>query len=307
MKALSNDDMARIVEYVDGTLDERERAEFELRMSAEPELAAAVEGTLDSDLLLSRLTAAGSVAATGPRALRPVRSPWWIVSMAAAAMLLFWVGRGLLQGVGAPPAVFEVALAAGYESPSDYVASTVELAGLVPPGLGVLRGATEEPNVSAAEFVKRSAAAELELVRRTAAKETEVPRSGFFVLPLHLEADASVLVFAWPEVGAHARLWPEETDAEAAASSARLVARDHVLPRPRIEHFMPDDRLVYHRGFLVPFGARSVQVWFAARAAALDAADVTAVDAALATGPDALRRELDRLGFRVAELRVDEP
>jgi hypothetical protein len=307
---IKDDDRAHAVAFVDGAMSGDERSRFELRLAAEPELAAAVEELMRTDELLRRSIARrigdGRVISF---AERKRRSKWiWPASLAAAVLVAF----GLFRWLGeerTPRGDCLVALAPSFATPEEFVASRPELAGLKPPGLGSLRGPSEETNVGAKEFVERARASE---EKPSAPASSAVPISaGYFVVPVDAKTSSSIVVLGFPKSGASARLFPEASDARPASERGRLEPGLHTLPRERIE-LAGDDRtpsVKYNRGFLVPIGAREMSVLVATRHEPLGESLLAAIDEALKRGEsrDALKRRLEERGFAVTELTVLEP
>ena len=316
--ALSEADMATAVAYVDGALGHDERLAFELRLAAEPALAAATGALRDTDRLLRTLEmqmrtlemqSANQVARA--RRLRPLL---WAGSLALAATVLIAVGVSLLDpgqfDPGERKAGYRVAVAPGYESSADYIASVPSLGGLRPPGLDVLRGADETPNVSAREFADRAHAAELELARtvldQAAGAATPSGSStqgeisaGFFVVPLELAVRSDVVVYALAEQADPARA----SEGAAPVFFATLEAGRHVLPKERVAlDAVTGDSVRYERGFLVSLGAGVLDVVVGVRASS----DAPLVVSKAGDKQQAVL-ELERAGFSVRVLRVREP
>jgi hypothetical protein len=301
---IREEDMVLAAAFVDGELREPERTRFELRVAADPELAAAVEDLLGTDTLVR--DCAGSAPAAARRRLRLLPTA---LLLAAAAVVAFFALRGLLAPVPAGPKML-VALAPGYESAEELVASVPALAGLHPPGLDALRGAGDEPNVDARTFVERAAQAERGLFDALGT-HAAAPAVGFFVLPLRCAEARSVLVLGFPAQGAPLRYWPAPDDARPLAERGRVARGDTLLPGPRFR-FVDDahvGHVVYERGFLVPVAAGTVAVVVASRAAPLDADALALADRLLApgSGPAQAIDALHARGFDVARLAVREP
>lgn len=305
--ALSEADMANCVAYVDGALSHDERLAFELRLAAEPGLAAATSALLDTDRLLRTLEmqmrtlemqSAQQVARA--RRLRPLV---WAGSLALAAAVLIAFGVSLLDPAERQ-ALYRVAVAPGYESSADYIASVPSLGGLRPPGLDVLRGADETPNVTAREFAERAHAAELELAQAVLdqAADATTPSeitAGFFVVPLELARRSDVVVYALPESTEPAGA----SEGAAPVFLATLEAGRHVLPKERVAlDAVTGDSVRYERGFLVSLGAGVLDVVVGVRAST----DEPLVAPKARDRQQALL-ELERAGFSVRVLRVREP
>jgi hypothetical protein len=308
-RPLTSEEMHHAVAYVDGSLDEQARAQFELSMAADAQLANAVEELLQTDEWMRREIARTGAVTGHVHRMRP----WvWAASIAAAAAIVFGIGRAFLFERPAR-AEFTVALAESSATPEEFAARHDELRGLRPPGLDALRGPGEVPNITAEEFAARAKSVEDQVLRAVAAPAPPVAAitAGYFVVPLEVREPCSVIVLAVPEQGASQRMFPAASDADAIAR-ARLAPGTRVLPNERFAleadaggatslHFQP--------GFLVPLGSRSLTVLCAARTADLDAATLQAIDAALARGVTVERLEtlLAEHGFRAQKLRVIEP
>lgn len=299
MTTLSDADQALCVAYVDGLLDEPRRIAFELRLAQEPELAGALRSLLGTDELVRRLAATERVDVERARRARP----WlWAASLAAAAVALFAIGLYSLQG--GRRATFEVALAPGFESARDYLESLPELSGLRPPGVDALRGADEPPNVDAAAFAERAAAAEFKLAGQALAARRTALEGGFFVIPIELGEASAVVAYGVDSAGSVTELYPGERGDAAALLPAGL----HVLPQARFESTAEGGapRLRYTRGFLVPLGAGALDVVVGVRRGAMTAEGrKPAVDDAHSA--EAVAAGLEAARFRVLRLKVCEP
>lgn len=306
---IDDDDMSRAVAFIDGAMSDDERARFELRLAAEPELASAVEALMRTDELVRRGTARRGAANVVSLAERRPRSPWlWAASLAAtilaALAIARWVERERSHEVDCL-----VALAPSFASPEEFLASRPDLAGLRPPGLGSLRGEAAGTNIGARAFVDKAHALE---ERASSVREAAAPiTAGYFVIPIEARANCSVVVLGFPTSGASTRLFPDPADARPSNALGRVEPGAHTLPRERIELAANGQApaVAYNRGFLVPVGAREMRVLVAVRKEALDADLVTTIDAALKRGDarESVERSLEERGFRVSELRVIEP
>jgi hypothetical protein len=293
-RELPQEDAQRCVAWLDGELDGAERERFELRLAAEPDLAAAAEELLETDELMRRLDLRARAIAERRARLRP----WlWAGSIAAAAALLVWVAASLL----APrPARVRVAVLPSFESATEFVASMPELQGLRPPGLDVQRGAGEAPNVGAAEFAARAESVEAALARRAIETSQTDARAGYFSIPLDLERRSLVRVWAFPQAGDPIALFPGDS------SEGSLAAGPHMLPGARFRVAEGGEPyVVYERGYLVPIGARALDVVVAVRPWAAWAVDSRTVERA--STADETQRALERAGWSVTRLVVREP
>jgi len=252
-----DDDRALCVAYVDGLLSHDEQLAFELRLAADPELAARVRKLLETDELLRE--AQREMARETQRAARR-RPVMWIVSLAAAAALLAWLAVALLRAPSR--ATFEVAVAPSFESAVEFVASEPTLAGLAPPGLETLRSGANETNIDAERFVELAAQAELRRARAALETHSAEIAAPFFVLPIRLGEPSEVAVFALAAGAPVERLFPREGE-----SSATLPAGEHVLPSGRFEHVGDGaaSRVRYVRGYLMPVGPDELRVVVAVR------------------------------------------
>lgn len=298
---LDDDDLARCIAFLDGTLPEDERERFLRRLAAEPGLAQELESVAAVDDALRARPRPQAVA--GRRASRGPRAAWIVAAAAALVVALLALGPW-----NRSPVSTRVALVASDESPLDWLERHRGLETLRPPGLDALRAHGEPPNVGAREFVERALAAAR---GTTEATETAEIAAGYYRVEIAAAAPVSALVVALPAAGAPARVFPEEREALAATRAARCEAGRHVLPR---EPFALVDRsgeagVEYDRGFLVPVGARSVRVLVATRAAELEEREIADLDAALARGePEAaIESTLREHGFDVRVLVVREP
>jgi len=308
---LDDDDMARAVAFIDGAMSADERLRFELRLAAEPELAAALDSLMRTDELIRRVSASrASGGGVLSLASRKKRSAWpWLASLAAAVLvvfgIVFWRERER-----SPRTDCLVSLAPSFASPEAFLASRPELEGLTPPGLGSLRGFSDETNIGAAEFVAKAHALEEKPAPPRVARAPIT--AGWFVIPIELEASSSVVVLGFPRNGSSARLYPEATDARVPRERGRLDAGVHTLPRERIElaaNSGATPSVAYNRGFLVPIGARELDLVVGVRREELDAELLATIDAALKRGDTraSVRTLLEERGFGVTELSVIEP
>ena len=181
-----------------------------------------------------------------------------------------------------------------------------------PPGLETLRGSAETPNISAAEFAAKAEELERELWAHLDGAAREPVSAGYFVLPFRAKTTMSVVVISVPKSGSARRLYPALDDPRPIPQRARFAAGDHVLPGPRIELNGAQGAsasVSYHRGFLVPVGAREMRVIFAARKAPLEEETLAAIDEALgrASTQDELEAVLAARGFTLEERTILEP
>ena len=207
---ISDEDMAQTVAFVDGAMSSEERTRFELRLAAEPALAAAVEAFSKTDELVRRAgRSESSTDRMRPFASRQQRPAWmWPAALAAAALLVFGLARWI-ENERAPRVDCLVALAPSFESAEDFVASRSTLGGLHPPGLGSLRGPSEQPNIGASEFVEKAHALE----EKAAGSASSAPiRAGYFVIPIQAQTNCSVVVLGFPSHGNALRYFPELGD-----------------------------------------------------------------------------------------------
>lgn len=284
MTSLSNEDMSLCVAYVDGALDEDARLAFELRMAAEPDLAQATQALLETDELMRKLSVEEQRAQ--PRIARVRWTKYLPLAAAAAVVILFLTYNRRDDG-----ARTLVAVAPGFESPRDYIASRPELAGLRPAGVDVLRGDNAAPNIGADEFLAKASAVE----DATTALAVHEATAGYFVLPIYLARDSRVVVYAFAS-GA------KKGEPVAPLFAADLRADRHVLPGPRFATGERPGEVRYERGFLVPVGAVELDVLVAiGKPSAEPMPGQRFTDAAQA------ERELRSQGFDVRHLRVREP
>jgi hypothetical protein len=311
---LSEDDMSRAVAFIDGAMTEGERASFELRLAADPDLAAAVEALMATDELARRATTArdrdrrrGTVIRLDERRKKRALVAATIAAAAAALAMpiLRWMSRDR-----EPRIECAVALAPSFATADEFLASHPELSGLKPPGLDSLRGATDAPNVEAREFAVRAHA--LEPRPSDSPTPTSPPSitAGYFVVPIETKTSCSVVVLGFPKYGASVRLYPDPADTRPARELGRIEPGSHTLPHERIELASDGASVAYQRGFLVPIHAETMDVLVAVRAEPLDAQTLAAIDEQ-STGLIGRERALfeleKRAGFRVTELRVLEP
>ncbi|MCY2959338.1 MAG: hypothetical protein NTY35_04160 [Planctomycetota bacterium] len=313
MSPMRDEDFVLAGRFVDGELGEPERTRFELRLSAEPDLAQEVERLMRTDELVRReAERAAASRASGTRGeARAVdevsrrRSRFRLLTalaLAAATVLAVLGLRSLLHDGPDRSRTVEVALAPSFESAREWIARDPDLADQRPPGLDDLRGANEAPNVDARAFVEAARRVES---RAFGASQPAEMTATFYALPVRATEASFVLVFAFPSRGTPLRHWPEGDPARLEA--ARIEAGDHVLPGPSFR--LVDDprgaRVEYQRGFLVPIGAGRLEIVVASRPAS--GADLD--PALLVPGPDAAatRARLAAAGFDTRTLFVREP
>lgn len=298
MSPIRDEDIALAAAFVDGELREPERTRFELRLSAEPDLAAHVEGLMRTDEFVRRHTRAKAVAA----APRPRFRLLPALALAAAAILAILAVRSLLGGGRDRPRALEVALVPGCESAAEWIAREPGFAGRRPPGLDELRGANEEPNVDARTFVEAAERAEARAFGASTPAETT---AAFFTLPMRASETSLVFVFGFPTRGTPLRYFPPA--GETRADAALVEPGDHVLPGAsfRLVADPRGDRVEYQRGFLVPIGAERMEIVVAARPARGAMLDPSALEPAADAATTAER--LRAADFDVRTFVVREP
>ncbi len=302
MNPIRDEDLVQAGAYLDGELREPERTRFELRLSAEPELAAQVENLLRTDEFVRRHSRPSiGVQVDGlPRRRAGLRLLPTLL-LAAAAILAILTVRALIGDGARKSSALEIALVPSFESATEWIARDPGLAGQRPPGLDELRGANEEPNVAARAFVEAAQRAE---ARAFGAETPAETTAEFFALPVRLREASDVLVFGFPVRGAPLRYWPTAEDAR--PDAARMTVGDHVLPGAsfRLVADPRGDRVEYQRGFLVPIGAQRVEIVVASRPAR------AVMDASLlAPGADreTTATRLRAAGFDLRTFTVREP
>ncbi|MBL8861003.1 MAG: hypothetical protein JNK02_03245 [Planctomycetes bacterium] len=293
MTPISETDQALAAAFVDGDLAEPERTVFELRLAAEPELAAHVEGLFATDELVRRHARRTGAALPRGARLRP-----FVLVLAAAAVVVAVLAIASLLDDAPARASVQVALRPSGESAAEWIALEPALGGLRPPGLDELRGPGESADADPRAFVDAARRLELRALDRPAAAETT---AAFYSIALRLEAPCDVVIAAFPERGPPQLVWP------AAGASARLEAGEHVLPSPSF-HYVDDGRgprVEYQRGFLVPLGSGRVVVLVgtrAARAEGLHASQRVALES-----PSAQASLLAAAGFETRQYVLREP
>lgn len=292
-------DIALAMAWIDGELEPEAAQDFELRLAADPALAARVESL---SLLDEHLRRDARVRARTER----TRQRWNVgVGLAAAALLLITVVPQLF----APRAPdFEVALAPGFAMAEEWIGTQPELRGASAPGIATSRGAGGAPR-SAEEFLRASELAEVQVSEQALAQGRRELQAGWFVLPMRLEEQASVLVFGFSESAPATRLFPASTDAASASVASRVMAGRRILPGPRAVAGEKARTVQYQPGFLLPLGVGELQVLIAVRRDELDSTWLRELDGELAAGTSAqqLAARLEREGFRLQRLVVREP
>lgn len=293
------EELTTILDWIDGNLPEEAALAFELRLSAEPELAARVEELSNLDALVRRHVRAGTPLAR-------TRLHWGIwVAIAAAAVLAI----AILPRFFAPTApVFEIALAAGYASAEDWTQQTAELKGACAPGIAVSRG-TNPVLLSPEEFLRRSTLSEDAVMEQALDGKRHELEAGWFVVPIELSAPASVVVLSFSPNAGPRRLFPDPESAATLPDAARLEAGRRLLPSPRAEIGRSGQSVVYRPGYLVPLDAGELVLLVAVREADVDAATLALVDASIeqARSANATGEFMVEAGFSVQKLRVREP
>lgn len=289
-RELTHEEVATALDWIDGNLGVDAAIEFELRLAAEPGLAARVEALARMDQRMGR-----------QRLSAPPRARWgrWL-ALAAAAALIATLTIPRLQGPREP--AFEVALAPSHALAEDWIHGAPALAGQCAPGIAMSRG--ENPTVLApGEFLRRAALAESQVIDEALGSGAKELEAGWFVVPLELAEPASVLLFAWGESGAPQRLFPTSE-----AAPLQLPAGRSLLPGPRAVGSEDGAAVRYQPGFLIPRGAGRWVVLVAVRPGELGAGELRRLEDLLATqeqGPG--QAHLEEQGFAVRRLIVREP
>jgi hypothetical protein len=167
----------------------------------------------------------------------------------------------------------------------------------------VTRGSQQPANIDAGVFIDRARAAERRAANAALASATSVVEAGYFVVPLELHKSASVVVYGVAANGSVQMLFPSTR----ALASTALPPGSYVLPASRfdLDGTAGAPPLRYERGFLVPLGARSLDVVVGVSTRAVDTAALP--QESLASTGDALASALRAADFRVFRLRVTEP
>ena len=289
-RELTPEEVATALDWIDGNLGVDAAIEFELRLAAEPELAARVEALARMDQRMAR-----------QRLSAPPRARWgrWL-ALAAAAALIATLTIPRLLGPREP--AFEVPLAPGHALAEDWIHGAPALVGQCAPGIAMSRG--ENPTVLApAEFLRRAALAEGQLIDQALGSGAKELEAGWFVVPLELAEPASVLLFAWGERGAPQRLFPTSE-----AAALPIPAGRSLLPGPRAVGSADGAAVRYQPGFLVPRGVGQWVVLVAVRTREVGAEELRRLEEELATrehGPG--QAHLEEQGFEVRRLIVREP
>lgn len=296
---LPAEQIATIVDWIDGNLSHEAALEFEMRLSAEPELAVRVEALFGFDALMRRKARASGAEA------RP-RLHWGVwTALAAAALVAI---TALPRFLASPTPTFEVALAPSFALAEDWTQQSPELKGACAPGISMARG--ENPTqLSPDEFLRRSGLAEAAVVAQALEAKRHEIEAGWFVVPIELSAPASAVVLGFRQNAASLRLFPSPAGAASATDASRLPAGRQILPGARAAFGRSQQTVNYQPGFLVPLGAKELTVLVAVREAGLDAAFLAELDGWIASGEpvDIVAERLGRAGFRVQRLSVREP
>ncbi len=296
---LSAGEIATIVDWIDGNLSAESALEFELRLCAEPELAARVESFSNLDALMRRRSRASGVKA------RP-RPHWGVwTALAAAALVVIAV---LPRFLASPEPTFEVALAPSFALAEDWTLQSAELKGTCAPGIAMTRG--ENPTqLSPEEFLRRAALTETAVVAQALQAGRRELEAGWFVVPIELSAPASVVVLGFCQAAPTLRLFPDQKVADPTKDASRLAAGRQLLPGARASFGRSAQTIDYRPGFLVPLGAQEFVVLVGVREAEIDAASLAELDGWIAgeKSVDSAAARLVKAGFSVQRLSVREP
>ena len=259
---IADEDLARIVAFLDGEMMGDEAHDFKLRLMGEPALRRALLEFEEAETLLQKGVGRGARSSAGeevamdqptassveavlqPRPARILRMP---VLLPAAAALVLLLGLWQVFGgdanqpgfdmaplattatleqyhdqLGLPPRQRRQILRAQEETPPDYWSDEEYLAGV----------AAKEQEQREAWLKNRQDSA---VPVGSAENPLRVP-SGYLTLQLHLEEEASPVVLLVRSTGEVSLLYPsEEYPANGDRGSARLSAGVvHCLPRPTL-------------------------------------------------------------------------
>lgn len=325
--ALTPEQRGRIVDYLDGELDEAARIEFEMELSENPILAEAFESFARVDALRRLPRDANRSRSFGdpPTPLNALH----LLLVAAAAVLL--VSAALLLRRGAGDA-FDVALlptardAAEHNRLIGLDAADLPL-DLVDRSRGGTTNDADRP--SAGDYWERAEPAQDARARRAIDGGSSTIAAEFFVVPVRPRVDASavvLLVDAAGDVVDEAPAFPPSRDPLGfdiawTSESGRLEgAKTSVLPRESLRRDANAEKLSYDAGFVVPRRAGELQVLVALRAEPLGPEiqrsmldEIAAIDTSATpsrTSTETVERLTEWLaehGFRTMTLRVVEP
>ncbi len=296
---LPAEQIATIVDWIDGNLSPEAALEFELSLSADPGLAAQVEAFSNLDALMRRKARATSVKARA----RPHWGVW--TALAAAALVVIAV---LPRFFASAPPTFEVALAPSFALAEDWTQQSAQLKGACAPGIAMARG--ENPTaLSPEEFLRRTAVAETAVVAQALQAMQREIEAGWFVVPIELSAPASVVVLGFSQNAPPARLFPDPKASDPINDASHLAAGRQLLPGARAGLGRSAQTVEYRPGFLVPLGAQEFVVLVAVRETGLDAAALAELDSWIASekSVDSAAARLAKAGFSVQRLSVREP
>jgi len=282
--ALPDEDLARIVAYLDGDLGPDEKFQFELRMAERPELAAAFEDFARMDDLQQRVWTGWATRRAQPRWYRRT------VPLAIAAALLLAATLGVWSLLDRPAApMFEVAALPSDVTQEVYARRLGLPAGVFHSGE---RGSGETPpplDMSRPEKLELAAEAEAGLRKRAVAGGDGLQAS-FFRLPVQVDRPSSVVVVALAQASrdprdAAERLFPPPNE-DGPAASWTEPGSVRVLPRPA---FLPRDddpeAIRYDAGFVVRPGTGAIRVLIGVRPGRLEIGLLPELDALLASLP----------------------
>lgn len=325
---VSEADALAIVDYLDGHLESTERIELEMRLSEEPELAAAFDTFAQIDDLARRV----ELARRKKRRFRFLRGGWALGVLAAAAAILVIGGgiSGLFDSGGSPLSRrlnvailpsgstvldFNAALGVSAEHAEDYPESW----------LPVRRGDAEPlESVPNEEYRQLLLPILNERARASLSGELAPGEPLTFLLPIEVEAPTSVIVLLIDERGETMGIEGEPFQVAYpfaqpwSAASGRLEAGLTILPydptapleEPADE---PGDR-VFQGGFVTPFLGGATTVLVASRAEPFDEglraslmerlAEIEGTEVDQRNTTTRLRAWSSQHGFEVVELTV---
>ncbi len=296
---LPAEQIATIVDWIDGSLSAEAALEFELCLTADPELAARVEAFADLDAQMRRELCTPGVRARA----RPHWGVW--TALAAAALVVIAV---LPRFLASPAPTFEVALAPSFALAEDWTLQSAELKGSCAPGIAMARG--ENPTqLSPEEFLRRAALTETAVVAQALESGQRELEAGWFVVPIELSAPASVVVLGFSQSAPTLRLFPDPKVADPTKEASRLAAGRQLLPGARARFARSAQTIDYRPGFLVPLGTQELVVLVGVREAEIDTASLAELDGWIAgeKSVDSAAARLAKAGFSVQRLSVREP
>jgi hypothetical protein len=319
----SDADLALIIEYLDGNLDEKAMLAFEGRLEREPVLARALEEFEGIDLLQRAHVVHRPVGTLfgqpleENRALARMRRKPVLLRLSFAAAVLALVGTAAwLLARGARPSVVLQVAALGIEEASPE--NVNRLLGLderwLPSRMRARRGPDEPVPPSEKEYLSAVQKAQGTRARDALAAGQPSVSAGRFALVVRPERESWALVLSVDRGGGAERLFPEEGDPDPAGALA--PGELAFLPRPFVAEERTasgESRAGFDYGFLVPLGSGELRILTAIAEEPISRELLVEIDRLLSVSSGSpaevavsLREWLGERGFSVGQTTVVE-